>query len=137
MEMVAIVGSRNRADVNAVNVLRRTFPGCHVEQIATDEHNVVHYFERAGLLRLFSACLFEYWDKDIGSGLLALLDKTARYGHAAAIDRLYRRELDDLRQELGRLHGSRSWRLTRPLRSLAESLGQYLSRFLATYRPRS
>ena len=136
-QMVAIVGGRNRADIKAANVLRRTFPQCHVQQIATDEHNVVHYFQRAGLLQLFCACLFEYWDKDIGSGLLVLLDKTARHGHAGAIERLYRRELDDLRQELGRLHGSRSWRLTRPLRSVAESLGQYLSRFLATDRPRS
>jgi hypothetical protein len=136
-ELVAIIGGRNKADTNAVNVLRRTFPQCHVELIATDEHNVLHYFHRASLLRLFSACLFEYWESDVRSGLLALLDRTARYSETAAIERLHQRELDYLRHELDLLHDSRSWRFTRPLRNFAESVRQYLGRFITTHQPGS
>jgi hypothetical protein len=108
-----------------------------VELIATEEHNVLHYFNRASLLRLFSACLFEYWDNDVRSGLLALLDKTARHSQTAAIERLHQRELEHLRSELALLHNSRSWRFTRPLRNFAESLRRYLSWFLTTHQPNS
>jgi hypothetical protein len=96
------------------------------------------------LLRLFCACLFEYWDNDIRAELLALLNRTSRYiseVQASRADRVMnlRHRLFDaqkaaqaeqkrLARELRRRHArelrtiyaSTSWRLTAPLRRLAD-----------------
>jgi len=143
VEMVA-VSAQNRADMRALEILRGTFPSSHVVPVDTQLHNVVEYLHSVRLLRLFCACLFEYWDSDIRAELLALLSSTARYGSKVQVSQAERvmelrhrlfdaqktaqaerkRLARQLRRrharELRAIHASTSWRLTAPLRRLAD-----------------
>jgi hypothetical protein len=150
VQMVAIVARKNQEDVQNLEMMRRTFPSCRALMIDTDMHNVTGYFRQAGLLRLFYACLFEYWEHTTsGAELLPLLAGIARpinaYGvqQAEQVLSLRRREADaqkqlclikerseaSLQQErvahlrkLQTVYASRSWRLTQPLRMLSQLL---------------
>jgi hypothetical protein len=137
VELVAAVPAKHAKDMSDLATLQRSFPGLHAVTIDTERHNLMGYFYRVRLLRLFCACLFEYWDSDIGAELLALLNGVARYGSsveassAQGVMKLrerqrYKRELRELRrrhaQELEAIHASRSWRLTQPLRAIVTAL---------------
>ena len=119
-ELIAVASAGHPIDSDGLRVLQRTFPNCHALLIDTREHNVMLYFHQARLLRLFCACLFEFWHTDIRSDLLALVGKTAQYGAGVETDRTKR-----LSHELEAVYGSASWRLTRPLRSIAETLRRW------------
>jgi hypothetical protein len=97
-------------------VVRQTFPKCHAVMIEAAEHNLMQYFHSVGLLRLFCACLFEYWHEDVRPDLLALVVRAARLGHQLEAVRT------ELSSELKMVHASTSWRLTKPLRSLVDNL---------------
>jgi len=95
--------------------------------VDTDQHNVMGYLYSVRLLRLFCACLFEYWESDIRAELLALLNRTARYSREA--DKVQSDGgLSDPKkqnaQELMAVYASSSWRLTEPLRRIAQALRQ-------------
>jgi hypothetical protein len=135
--LVALAAVRNPTDIDALNVLRRIFPQCCAATINTRKHNIMHYFQRANLLRLFCACLFEYWHNDIRSDLLALIERSARSSQAqeadpalrrqiAEFERHYQNKLDDLNRQLASLQKSRSWQITRPLRNIAGALRRYV-----------
>ena len=116
-ELVAVASADHPIDSGDLKVLQRNFPNCHGSLVDTGEHNIMLYFHQARLLRLFCACLFEYWQADIRSDLFALVGKTAQNRCDVEIDRAKR-----LSHELEAVYGSASWRLTRPLRSLADNL---------------
>jgi hypothetical protein len=96
-------------------VVQRTFPECHAVMIDAVDHNLMQYFHSVGLLRLFCACLFEYWHED-RSDLLALVVRAARLGHQIDAGRT------ELSAEIKMVHASTSWRLTEPLRSLVDGI---------------
>jgi hypothetical protein len=52
--------------------------------IEAAEHNLMQYFHSVGLLRLFCACLFEYWHEDVRPDLLALVVRAARLSWSSA-----------------------------------------------------
>ena len=127
VELVAVASAQNRSDVRDLEILRRTFPKCHGVMVDTDQHNVMGYLYSVRLLRLFCACLFEYWESDIRAELLALLNRTARYSREA--DKVQSDGgLSDPKkqnaQELMAVYASSSWRLTEPLRRTAQALRQ-------------
>jgi hypothetical protein len=127
-QFVALAPARSPNDMTALETLRRTVPDCRTILIDTDMHNLAGYFYQAGLLRLFYACLFEFWGHAVVPDLLALLDRTARQRNLAEAQRAD--ETAALRQRLAaaewglREHVSRArrkvgelaWRLTKPLR---------------------
>ena len=88
-----------------------------------------------GLLRLFHACLFEYWNDPVRSELLTLVEQAAIHSDSVESERAER--ISNLRhrlfdaqkaaraerkrhaRELRTIYASTSWRLIAPLRRLA------------------
>jgi pimeloyl-ACP methyl ester carboxylesterase len=130
VELVTVTPANHAVDMSDLATLRQSFPSLHTVTIDTERHNIMGYFYRARLLRLFCACLFEYWRSDIGAELLALLNGVARYGSsveassAQGVMRL-RNDKRELMQELKAVHASRSWRSTQPLRTLVTALRRF------------
>jgi len=136
VKMVAVTSARHARDVSHLNLLRQTFPATHAVMIDSDQHNVMGYLRSVRLLRLFCACVFEYWNSDIRDELLALLSATARYSHdvQTARETAYRHEASRRRryaQQLAAMKASTSWRLTEPLRRLADIIKRLRHKFLA------
>jgi len=160
-ELVAVIPSRNEKDVRAFEILQRTFPKCVAVKINAEVHTLPTFFYRVRLLRLFHACLFEYWNDPVRSELLTLVEQAAIHSDAVESERAERisnlrhrlfdaqkaaraerkrlrhRVLDvqkallDVQKaaraerrrharELRAIHASTSWRLTAPLRRLAD-----------------
>ncbi len=136
--MDAATAAQNQADVNHLQTLLGTFPSSHVVLVDSEQHNVMGYLHNAGLLRLFCACRFEYWDNDKRAELLTLLNSTARYisevqapkaeGMTAPRNKLFdsqkaaRAERQRHGAELKTIYPSTTWRLTKPLRNLVDNI---------------
>ena len=113
-QLVTVVGRRNEKDVSSSDILQRTLPRCVALRINTKRHSVAGFFLRAGLLRLFFACLFEYWnDVALRSHLLTYVEEAAIHIH-----RLQAGKRGQHERQLETIYGSTSWRLTKPLRVL-------------------
>jgi hypothetical protein len=80
--MVAVVSAQNREDIHALDTLKLTLPECRSVLVNAGEHNVSGYFYRVGTLRLFYACLLDYWrDLETRSDLLVVLEQVTALGH--------------------------------------------------------
>jgi hypothetical protein len=97
-QMVAVVPTQNQTDLQALEILRQTFPECLPVTIDAGAHNITSYFYYARLLRLFYACLFEYWDASIRDDLLMLLVQIA--GHSNAVESQQAQRISALRRSL-------------------------------------
>ena len=103
--MVAVVAARNQSDVQALETLRQTFPQCQPVMVDTDKHDITSYFYRVRLVRLFYACLFDYWDQPaIRSGLFAILEQIALHSYSDESQRAervlkLRQSLSDVRRK--------------------------------------
>ncbi|HXG79344.1 MAG TPA: hypothetical protein VNJ31_08420, partial [Methyloceanibacter sp.] len=124
-ELVSVVAAKQKNDLRALEILQATFPKCVAIKVNTDQHVVVAFFLRTHLLRLFHACLFEYWhDTTVRSGLLAIAEDAAN--HIQWIEMRgspnHKRQVNVLQQRLEQIQRSLSWRLTKPLRDVGSAL---------------
>jgi hypothetical protein len=123
VKMIAVVAAKNRHDIQHLEVMRRTFPACRVVMIDTEMHNVSGYFSQIGLLRLFYASLFEYWeDPPSGFELLSILDKIASPAHA--LEWQQTKQIQELRRDVQAIRASKSWKLTEPFRRFSRLLSR-------------
>jgi len=120
-ELVSVVAGRHENDLRALEILHQTFPKCVTVKIDTDNHNVVGFFLKAQLLRLFHACLFEYWHNvDLRSDLLVMVQEAAKHNRWVHMQTAFKcaRQAEALQK----LKRSRSWRLTEPLRRVGAAI---------------
>ena len=118
-ELVGVYSYRHEQDKGAFDLLQETFPECSGVPIDTDQHNIAGYFYKAGLLPLFLACLFDYWDEvEIRTDLLGRVEQAARHSliWGALRDE---RALRATRAKIDRRHTRiREWLQGTPLRSV-------------------
>ena len=138
-ETILIASAGVARDLNDAMTVQSMFPECHLIPLDTNQHSVMAYLHRVNLLRLFLACLFEYWRSDNRVELISLINSAACHGHAveeAKGDRLkklqekvsilraenrnlkgFQSAYTEQQTELEGLYRSTSWRLTKPLRA--------------------
>jgi hypothetical protein len=134
VQLIAAVAAENEPDVKDLKVLCRTFPECVPLMIDTGDHNVTGYFYRVGLLRLFYACLFEYWNRPAASPeLLSILHQIARQTDYSQRPSQPRKQIISMRQYLEkqagaiRRYGGRVWRGAKRSRIVSHIVSRWVS----------
>jgi hypothetical protein len=147
-ELVAVVPSQHAADVRAAETVQQSFPACEVVRIDVGVHSLSTYLYGVRLLRPFHACMFEYWNNPVRRELVDLIARAAAHSdHVQTADTERIKSLrDDLAeakkaarakrtrqaQRLAALEASTSWRVTAPLRWIAE----FVKQLVRATRPR-